>query len=78
MLEGDGEAVAFVGHVAAAGRPPWSDRRFSDTRNGPTRSPKDLSTSPTRYTDIDGPGAIPHQMLCILLWPVDGYTPTVC
>jgi hypothetical protein len=30
MLEGDGEAVAFVGRVAAAGRPPGSDRLFSE------------------------------------------------
>jgi hypothetical protein len=47
-----------------------------NARNGPTRSPEDLPTSPTRHTDVEGPGAIPHQVLCILLRPVDGYTPT--
>jgi hypothetical protein len=49
-----------------------------NARNGPARTPEDLPTSPTRHTDGDGPGAMPHAVVCVLLWPVDGYTPTFC
>jgi hypothetical protein len=47
-----------------------------NTRNGPLRMPEDLLTSLTRHTDVDGPGAMPHEVVCVLLWPVDGYTRT--
>jgi hypothetical protein len=49
-----------------------------NARNGPERTPKDLPTSVTRHTDIDGPEAMPHEVVCVLLWPEDGYTPTLC
>jgi hypothetical protein len=41
-----------------------------NARNGPART--------TRHTDVDGPGAMPHAVMCVLLWPVDGFTPTLC
>jgi hypothetical protein len=49
-----------------------------NARNGPPCTPEDLPTSPTRHTDVDGPGAMLHEVMCVLLWPVDGYTPTLC
>jgi hypothetical protein len=49
-----------------------------NARNGPARTPEDLPTSPNRRTDGDGSGAMPHAVVCVLLWPVDGYTPTLC
>jgi hypothetical protein len=78
MLEGDGEAVALVGLMAAASYPPWSDRIFSECQEWTHTLTGRSSDQPPRHTDVDGPGAIPHQALCILLWPVEGYTPTVC
>jgi hypothetical protein len=40
MLDSDGEAVTFVGQMAAAGRPQCSDRLFSETRTN-AGSPSD-------------------------------------
>jgi hypothetical protein len=38
-----------------------------NARNGPARTPEDLPTSPTQHKDIDGPGAMPHDVVCVLL-----------
>jgi hypothetical protein len=86
MLEGLGEAVAFVGHVAAAGRPPWSDRLLSECQEwthtltgrssnqpNPThrrRRPWGDTPPSAVHSDVASRRLHPHTMPKALLFPI--------
>jgi hypothetical protein len=36
-----------------------------NARNGPPRTLEDLLTGPTRHADVDGLGAMPHEVECV-------------